>query len=172
MILFSIKNNTVKKVFKLSRQNFQVHVHVYTTHWSYFSLVSSDFSLFSPEGEVTSPLKFWASLNPETVSIWISFCFPHQRGLDMKYGHNWHSGLRAEVVWKSEITGPWNKDQGLSTDLDIEIFICIIQYMIKKFLAKYTVQVRHKNQFSFSLRMQFLIPAISFRVQFNAAFRA
>ena len=53
MILFCNKNNTVKKDLKFPRQNFQVHA--YTTHWFYFSLVSFDFSLFSPEGEVTSP---------------------------------------------------------------------------------------------------------------------
>ena len=44
---------TLLKNLKFPRQNFQVQV--YTTRLSYFSLVSFEFSLFSPEGEVTSP---------------------------------------------------------------------------------------------------------------------
>ena len=52
MILFCIKNNTVKKDLKFPRQNFQARV-----HHRLVLLVPCvvNFSLFSPEGEVTSP---------------------------------------------------------------------------------------------------------------------
>ena len=56
--------------------------------------------------------------------------------------------------------------------LCIYFFSIYIHLVHSHWYWKLTVQVRHKNQFSLSLRMQFLIPAISFRVQFNAAFRA